>query len=172
MKREDKNIIIDNLTKQINESNHFYLTDISELNASDTSNLRRKCFEQDIKLIVVKNTLLKRALENSEGDFGELYTVLKDSTSIMLSDTGNLPAKLIREFRKDHEKPVLKAAFVEESIYVGEQYLETLSEIKSKDELIGDLLLLMHSPMRNILSALQSGSNELTGILKRLAEKK
>lgn len=171
MKREDKNIIIDNLTKQINDSNHFYLTDISELNASDTSDLRRKCFEQDVKLIVVKNTLLKRALENSEGDFDELYTVLEDSTSIMLSDTGNLPAKLIKEFRKNHEKPVLKAAFVEESIYVGEQYLETLSEIKSKDELIGDLLLLLHSPMRNVLSALQSGSNELTGILKRLAEK-
>jgi len=171
MKREDKNIIIDNLTKQINDSNHFYLTDISELNASDTSDLRRKCFEQDVILIVVKNTLLKRALENSEGDFDELYTILEDSTSIMLSDTGNLPAKLIKEFRKNHEKPVLKAAFVEESIYVGEQYLETLSEIKSKDELIGDLLLLLHSPMRNLLSALQSGSNELTGILKRLAEK-
>ncbi|UCG27471.1 MAG: 50S ribosomal protein L10 [Bacteroidales bacterium] len=170
MKREDKNIIIDDLTKQINNSNHFYLTDISELNATDTSNLRRKCFEKDIKLIVVKNTLLKRALENSEGEFGDLYPVLKNSTSIMFSDTGNLPAKLIKEFRKDHDKPLLKAAFVEESIYIGEQYLDTLSEIKSKNQLIGELILLLQSPMKNVLSALQSGGNNLTGVLKTLAE--
>jgi len=172
MKREDKNTIIEILKKQINESNHFYLTDISELNASDTSSLRRKCFEKDIKLIVVKNTLLKRALENSEGDFGDLYAVCKDSTSIMFSDTGNIPAKLIKEFRKEHNKPVLKAAFVEESIYVGDQYLDALTEIKSKEELLGDLILLLQSPMRNVLSALQSGSNVLTGVLRTLSDKK
>lgn len=172
MKREDKNTIIENLKKQINESNHFYLTDISELNASDTSSLRRKCFEKDIKLIVVKNTLLKRALENSEGDFGDLYDVCKDSTSIMFSDAGNIPAKLIKEFRKEHNKPVLKAAFVEESIYVGDQYLDALTEIKSKEELLGDLILLLQSPMRNVLSALQSGSNVLTGVLRTLSDKK
>lgn len=172
MKREDKNTIIENLKKQINESNHFYLTDISELNASDTSSLRRKCFEKDIKLIVVKNTLLKRALENSEGDFGDLYAVCKDSTSIMFSDTGNIPAKLIKEFRKEHNKPVLKAAYVEESIYVGDQYLDALTEIKSKEELLGDLILLLQSPMRNVLSALQSGSNVLTGVLRTLSDKK
>ena len=172
MKREDKNTIIENLKKQINESNHFYLADISELNASDTSSLRRKCFEKDIKLIVVKNTLLKRALENSEGDFGDLYAVCKDSTSIMFSDTGNIPAKLIKEFRKEHHKPVLKAAYVEESIYVGDQYLDALTEIKSKEELLGDLILLLQSPMRNILSALQSGSNVLTGVLRTLSDKK
>jgi large subunit ribosomal protein L10 len=172
MKREDKNTIIENLKKQINESNHFYLTDISKLNASDTSSLRRKCFEKDIILIVVKNTLLKRALENSEVDFGDLCDVCKDSTSIMFSDTGNVPAKLIKEFRKDHDKPVLKAAYVEESIYVGDHYLDTLSEIKSKEELLGDLILLLQSPMRNVLSALQSGSNVLTGVLKTLSEKK
>jgi len=172
MKREDKNTIIEILKKQINESNHFYLTDISELNASDTSSLRRKCFEKDIKLIVVKNTLLKRALENSEGDFGDLYAVCKDSTSIMFSDTGNIPAKLIKEFRKEHNKPVLKAAYVEESIYVGDQYLDALTEIKSKEELLGDLILLLQSPMRNVLSALQSGSNVLTGVLRTLSDKK
>ncbi len=172
MKREDKNTIIENLKKQINESNHFYLTDISELNASDTSSLRRKCFEKDIKLIVVKNTLLKRALENSEGDFGDLYDVCKDSTSIMFSDAGNIPAKLIKEFRKEHNKPVLKAAYVEESIYVGDQYLDALAEIKSKEELLGDLILLLQSPMRNVLSALQSGSNVLTGVLRTLSDKK
>jgi len=171
MKREDKNTIIENLKNQINESNHFYLTDISELNASDTSSLRRKCFEKDITLIVVKNTLLKRALENSEVDFGDLYNALKDSTSIMFSDTGSLPAKLIKEFRKVHEKPVLKAAYVEESIYVGDEYLEALSEIKSKDELLGDLVLLLQSPMKNVISSLQSGSNLITGVLKSLSEK-
>ncbi len=172
MKREDKNTIVENLKKQINESNHFYLTDISELNASDTSSLRRKCFEKDIKLIVVKNTLLKRALENSEGDFGDLYDVCKNSTSIMFSETGNIPAKLIQEFRKNHDKPVLKAAYVEESIFVGDQYLDALTVIKSKEELIGDLILLLQSPMKNVLSALQSGSNVLTGVLKTLSDKK
>lgn len=171
MKKEDKNTIIENLKKQINDANHFYLADISELNASDTSSLRRKCFDKDIKLIVVKNTLLKRALEISEVDFRDLYNVLKDATSIMFSDTGNLPAKLIKEFRKGHDKPVLKAAYVEESIYVGDKYLDTLSEIKSKDELLGELVLLLQSPMRNVLSALQSGSNVLTGVLKTLSEK-
>ena len=172
MKREDKNIIVENLKKQINESNHFYLTDISELNASDTSSLRRKCFEKDIKLMVVKNTLLKRALKDSEGDFGDLYDVCKNSTSIMFSNTGNIPAKLIKEFRKDHDKPILKAAYVEESIYVGDQFLDKLIEIKSKEELLGDLILLLQSPMKNVLSALQSGSNVLTGVLKTLADKK
>ena len=141
------------------------------MNASDTSSLRRKCFEKDITLVVVKNTLLKRALENSEVDFGDLYIVLKDSTSIMFSETGNVPAKLIKEFRKVHEKPVLKAAYVEESIYVGDEYLEALSEIKSKDELLGDLVLLLQSPMKNVISSLQSGSNIITGVLKSLSEK-
>lgn len=171
MKREDKNTIVENLKKQINESNHFYLTDISELNASDTSSLRRKCFEKDIKLMVVKNTLLKRALEASEVDFGDLYDVCKNSTSIMFSDTGNIPAKLIKEFRKNHDKPILKAAYVEESVYIGDQFLDKLTEIKSKEELIGDLILLLQSPMKNVLSALQSGSNVLTGVLKTLADK-
>jgi large subunit ribosomal protein L10 len=171
MKREDKNTIIESLKNQINDATHFYLADISELNASDTSSLRRKCFEKDIKLIVVKNTLLKRALETSEVDFGELYNVLKDSTSIMFSETGNVPAKLIKEFRKDHDKPVLKAAYVEESIYIGDECLEMLTEIKSKDELLGELVLLLQTPMRNVISALQSGSNNLTGVLKTLGEK-
>ena len=172
MKREEKNTIVENLKNQINESNHFYLTDISDLNASDTSSLRRKCFEKDIKLMVVKNTLLKRALENSEGDFVDLYDVCKNSTSIMFSDTGNIPAKLIKEFRKKHDKPVLKAAYVEESIYIGDEYLDTLTEIKSKEELLGDLILLLQSPIKNVLSALQSGGNVLTGVLNTLSERK
>ena len=112
MRKGEKDTIISGLTEQINKASHFYLADISDLNAADTSNLRRKCFEKEIELVVVKNTLLKKALEKSEGNFEELYDILKNSTSIMFCETGNVPAKLIKEFRKEHERPVLKAAFV------------------------------------------------------------
>lgn len=171
MTREEKNAIIDELTEQINASGHLYITDTSTLNAFDTSALRRKCFEKGIKMIVVKNTLLKRALDKAEKDFEDLYTVLKDSTTIMLSETGNVPAKLIKEFRKAHEKPVLKAAFVEESFYHGDDQLDMLAALKSKEELIGDIILLLQSPVKNVVSALQSGGNVLTGVLKTLSEK-
>ncbi|KPL12591.1 MAG: 50S ribosomal protein L10 [Bacteroides sp. SM1_62] len=171
MRREEKNAIIDGLTEQINNASHFYLTDISALNAADTSSLRRKCFERNIELVVVKNTLLKRALEKSEGNFKDLYDILKNSTSVMFCETGNSPAKLIKEFRKEHERPLLKAAFVEESIYLGDEQLDALSSLKSKAELIGDVLLLLQSPMKNLLSAMQSGGNNLAGVLQTLADK-
>ena len=171
MRRTEKESIIDNLTEQINNASHFYLTDISELNAADTSNLRRKCFEKEVELVVVKNTLLKKALDKSEGNFEDLYDILKNSTSIMFCETGNVPAKLIKDFRITHERPVLKAAFVEASIYLGDEQLEALASLKSKDELIGDVLALLQSPMNNLLSALQSGGNNLAGVLKTLAEK-
>lgn len=171
MTREEKNAIIDELIEQINASGHLYITDTSTLNAFDTSALRRKCFEKGIKMIVVKNTLLKRALDKAEKDFEDLYPVLKDSTTIMLSETGNVPAKLIKEFRKAHEKPVLKAAFVEESFYHGDDQLDMLAALKSKEELIGDIILLLQSPVKNVVSALQSGGNVLTGVLKTLSEK-
>jgi len=171
MRIQEKNSIIDGLTEQINNANHFYLTDISNLNAVDSSNLRRKCFEKDIELVVVKNTLLKKALEKSEGNFEELYDILKNATSVMFRDTGNVPAKLIKDFRKESDRPVLKAAFVEASIYLGEEQLEMLSSLKSKEELIGDVLELLQSPTKNLLSALQSGRNNLAGIVKTLAEK-
>ncbi len=171
MRRENKNVIINNLEEQINRYNHFYLADTSELNAADTSMLRRKCFEQDVELVVVKNTLLKKALDKFDGAFNEMYTILRNSTSIMFCDTSSIPAKLIKEFRKDHEKPLLKGAYVEETIYLGDDKLEVLSSLKSKTELIGDVLILLQSPMRNLLSALQSGGNNLAGVLKTLAEK-
>ena len=171
MTREEKNAIIDQLTGEINTHGHLYITDISTMNAGDTSDLRRKCFEKEIKLIVVKNTLLKKALEKAEKDYSPLFEVLKDPSSIMLSDTANLPAKLIKEFRKSHEKPVLKAAFVEESVYVGDEQLDALASLKSREELIGDIILLLQSPMKNVLSALQSGNNILTGVLQTLSEK-
>jgi large subunit ribosomal protein L10 len=171
MRREEKEVIIDNLAQRLNASKHFYLTDISELNAEETSNLRRKCFEKEISLMVVKNTLLRKALEKSEGEFETLYDVLKDATSIMFCETGNIPAKLIKEFRKVMEKPILKAAFVEESIYIGDDQLDALSNIKSKEELLGDLLALLQSPATNLVSALASSGSKLAGALKTLSEK-
>jgi len=171
MRREEKEAIIDNLAQRLDETKHFYLTDISSLNAEQTSNLRRKCFEKEISLLVVKNTLLRKAMEKCEGDYNELYDVLKDSTSIMFCETGNIPAKLIKEFRKTMEKPLLKAAFVEESIYIGDDQLEILSNIKSKEELLADLLALLQSPAKNLVSALASSGSKLAGALKTLSEK-
>ncbi|MEE4114648.1 MAG: 50S ribosomal protein L10 [Marinilabiliaceae bacterium] len=171
MRRDQKNAIIDSLAEKLGEYSHFYLTDTAELNAADTSALRRKCFEQDILMVVVKNTLLKRALEKSDKEFDELFDVLKGSTSIMFSNTGNIPAKLIKEFRKKHERPLLKAAYVEESFYIGDNELDALVAIKSKDELIGDLIALLQSPVKNVLSALQSGGNTIHGVLETLSER-
>ena len=171
MRREEKEVIIDNLAQRLDETKHFYLTDISELNAEETSNLRRKCFEKEISLLVVKNTLLRKAMEKSEGAYDDLYDVLKDSTSIMFCETGNTPAKLIKELRKTMERPLIKAAFVEESVYIGDDQLEALSNIKSKDELLGDLLTLLQSPATNLVSALASSGNNMAGALKTLSEK-
>ena len=171
MKKEDKDIIISEITEQLKNNKNFYLADTSELNAADTSLLRRKCFEQNIKLRVVKNTLLKKAFENSEVEYDELYDVLKESTSIMFTETANVPARLIKEFRKTKEKPVLKAAFVEESVYIGHDQLDALVNLKSKEELVGDIILLLQSPMKKVVSSLQSGGQTITGILKTLSEK-
>ena len=171
MRKEEKNQLIDALTEQLNNNNTIYLTDTSELNAEQTSNLRRLCFKSDIKLTVVKNTLLKRAMAQSDKNLDELYEVMVGPTSLMLSDVGNAPAKLIKEFRKKSSRPVLKGAFVEEVAYLGDDQLEALVNIKSRDELLGDLIALLQSPVRNVMSGLQSGGQTLTGILKTLSEK-
>ena len=171
MTREEKSQVIESLTASLTGNDIIYLADISGLNALDTSNLRRACFKANIKLAVVKNTLLAKAMENSEKDFGDLPSTLKGNTSIMYAETGNAPAKLIKEFRKKSKKPVLKGAYVEEAIYVGDDQLEALVNIKSKEELIGDVISLLQSPAKNVVSALQSGGNKLTGILKTLSEK-
>ena len=173
MRKEEKNQLIDSITEQLNASNYFYLTDTSELNAEKTSDLRRLCFKKNVKLLVVKNTLLKKAMEKTDKELEELYTVLKGSTSLMFAEAGNIPAKLIKEFRKKakSEKPLLKGAFVEEACYIGEDQLENLVGIKSKDELIGEIIGLLQSPVKNVMSALQSGGQTLTGVLKTLAEK-
>ena len=171
MKREEKQVIIDNLTEQIKAHKHIYISDISELDAAATQELRRACFKAGIKLIQVKNTLLRVALDGLEADYIEIYSALTGSSAVMLSETGNAPAKLIKEFRKNHDKPVLKAAFVEECAYVGENQLDALVSIKSKEELLGDIVLLLQSPMQKLISALESGKNTIGGVLKTLEDR-
>lgn len=171
MTREEKSQVIEALTLKLTEGNVIYLADISGLNALDTSNLRRACFKANIKLAVVKNTLLEKAMEKSDKDFGDLPSTLKGNTSIMMCDTGNAPAKLIKEFRKKSDKPLLKGAYIEEAIYVGDDQLDTLVNIKSKEEVIGDIIAILQSPAKNVISALQSGGSKLSGILKTLSEK-
>ncbi len=171
MKREDKADIINELAQRLKKASHFYLTDTSELNADDTSNLRRKCFEKEIELVVVKNTLLRKAMEQSEADYSEMFGVLKGATSIMFTETGNMPGKLIKEFRKKSDKPIVKAAYVEETVYLGDDQLDILSTIKSKNELIADVIGLLQSPAKNVISALQTSGQTLSGVLKTLSEK-
>lgn len=171
MKREEKQVIIDNLTEQIKAYKHLYISDISELDAAATQELRKACYTAGIKLIQVKNTLLRVALEGLEADYNEIYCSLAGSSAVMLSETGNAPAKLIKEFRKKHDKPVLKAAFVEECAYVGENQLDALVSIKSKEELLGDIVLLLQSPMQKLISALESGKNTIGGVLKTLEDR-
>lgn len=171
MTREEKATVIKDLTAQLADNPNIYLADISGLNAVDTSNLRRACFKANIKLAVVKNTLLAKAMEASDKEFGELPGVLKGNTSMMLSETGNAPAKLIKNFRKKSERPVLKGAFIEEAVYIGDENLEALVNIKSKEEVIGDIIGLLQSPAKNVISGLKSGGGKLAGILKTLSEK-
>lgn len=171
MTREDKALVIEDLTSKLAENSVIYLADISGLNALDTSNLRRACFKANIKLAVVKNTLLSKAMEKSEKDFGELPTILKGNTSILISDVSNAPAKVIKEFRKKSDKPLLKGAFVEEAVYVGDDQLDALVNIKSKEEVIGEIVTILQSPAKNVISALKSGGGKLAGILKTLSEK-
>uniref|UniRef100_UPI003217C1BB 50S ribosomal protein L10 n=1 Tax=uncultured Draconibacterium sp. TaxID=1573823 RepID=UPI003217C1BB len=171
MKSSEKQVIINNLQEQIDSYDHFYLTDIAGLNAEDTSELRRLCFNQKVKLVVVKNTLLRKALENSGKNAEEIYEALKGNTSVMFTETGNVPAKLIKQFAKEHDKPVFKAAFVEESVYVGADQLDALVAVKSKNELIADVVALLQSPMKTVVGQLQSGGNIIHGVLDTLKEK-
>ena len=171
MTREEKSQVIEDLTAQLADSAHIYLADISGLNAETTSRLRRACFKANVKLAVVKNTLLAKAMESSEKDFGDLPTTLKGNTSIMLSETGNAPAKVIKEFRKKSDKPLLKGAFIEEAIYIGDEQLDALVDIKSREELIGEIVGLLQSPAKNVISALKSGGSTIAGLVKTLQER-
>ncbi|NAS11813.1 50S ribosomal protein L10 [Poritiphilus flavus] len=171
MTREEKATVIEDLTAQLGENTTIYLADISGLDAITTSNLRRACFKANIKLSVVKNTLLAKAMEASDKEFGELPEVLKGNTSLMFAEAGNAPAKLIKNFRKKSERPLLKGAFIEEAIFIGDDKLDTLVSIKSKEEVIGDIIGLLQSPAKNVISGLKSGGGKLAGILKTLSEK-
>ncbi len=171
MKKTDKVTIVENLTSTIGAYSHIYLTDTTGLNAGATSDLRRLCFQKEVKLMVVKNTLFQKAMEQSERNMEGLEVALKGTSAVMFSNTGNLPAKLIKEFRKKGTIPAFKGAFVEESVYIGEGQLEALVSIKSKEELLGDVIGLLQSPMKNVVSALKSGGTTIHGILKTLEER-
>jgi len=173
MRKEDKNQLIEVLTEELLQASTFYLTDTSAMNSENTSQLRRLCFKQDIRLKVVKNTLLHKAMERTGRNYSDLYPALKGSTSIMFSEAGNGPARLIKEFKEKFksERPVLKGAYVEETSYLGENQLEFLINVKSRNELIGDLIGLLQSPARNVVSALQSSGGKLAGIVKTLSER-
>ena len=172
MTREEKSQVIQDLTAVLADTNTLYLADISGLNAQTTTNLRRACYKADVQLSVVKNTLLAKAMEASDKDFGELPGVLKGNTSMMISEAANAPAKLIKEFRrKSKDRPLLKGAFAEESVYIGDDQLDALVDIKSREELIGEIIGLLQSPAKNVISALQSGGQKLSGIVKTLSER-
>ena len=174
MRKEDKGAIINNLTEVVKSYPNFYLTDIEAMDAEQTSKLRRECFKQEVKLVVVKNSLLRKALENVEGDFSPLHGALKGNTAVMFSQVANAPARLIKDFTKDTKgegKPQLKAAYVQESFYVGAENLDALVSIKSKNELIADVIALLESPAKNVISALQSSGQTIHGLLKTLEER-
>ena len=171
MTREEKANIIQNIKTDLDASSSIYITDCSGLDALTTSKLRRACFKSNIRLSTVKNTFLTRAMDEGDKDFGELKSVLKGNTALMYSEVGNAPAKVIKDFRKKSEKPILKGAMIEEDIYLGDDQLEILFAIKSKEELIGDVIALLQSPAKNVISALKSGGGKLSGILETLSKK-
>ena len=168
MNKQDKNQLIEVLDGMLEDNKNFYLTDISGLTAEESSSLRRLCYKREVSLQVVKNTLLKKAFEKNDTDYTELYDVLVGNTSIMRSNSTNTPAKVIKEFRKKNDKPILKAAHIHEAFYIGDEHLATLADLKSREELIGDIITLLQSPAKNVISALQSGSNKISGIVKAL----
>lgn len=171
MRKEDKQVLIDSILSELKACSNFYLTDVSGLNADKTNQLRRQCFNSGVKMIVVKNTLLHKAMQQMDKEYENLYDVLKGSTALMLCETGNAPAKLIKSFRKTSDRPILKGAFIEECCYVGDDMLDALCNIKSKNDLIADVIALLQSPMKNIVSGLQSGGHKLSGILETLSER-
>ncbi|MFT3739863.1 MAG: 50S ribosomal protein L10 [Breznakibacter sp.] len=171
MKKEDKSALIQDLASTIKEYSHFYVADTSGMNAGMTSDLRRLCFNQGVKLMVVKNTLFRKALEQSENNYSEIFTSLKGTSAIFFSNTGNLPAKLIKDFSRKSHKPVLKSAYVEECVYLGANQLDALVSVKSREELIGEVIGLLQSPAKNVISALQSGGTTIHGLLKTLGDK-
>ena len=172
MRKEEKHEVVSALTEKMKEYGNFYITDTSSLSVAKINNIRRKCFENEIGMQVVKNTLIRKALEQLDGDLTPLFEVLKGSSSILFSTNANAPAKLIKELRKGkNEKPVLKAAYVDSAVFIGDDQLDALVNLKSREQLIGDIIGLLQSPAKNVISALQSGGNKLAGIVKTLQER-
>ena len=171
MRKEDKQVLIDSILSELQACPNFYLTDVSDLNAEKTSQLRRQCFNSGVKMIVVKNALLHKAMQQMDKDYEGLYDVLKGSTALMLCETGNAPAKLIKNFRKTNDRPILKGAYIEECCYIGDDMIDALCNVKSKNDLIADVIALLQSPMKNVISGLQSGGHKLSGILETLSER-
>mgnify|MGYP000362648126 CR=1 FL=1 len=175
MTKAQKTVAIDELAEQFADAKYFYLTDCSELTVEKINNIRRAGYEQGIQIKVVKNTLIKKALEkaatSNEENYEDLYGSLKGASALMFSEHGNAPAKLIKKFRENFDKPILKAAFIESEVYVGDDQLENLVNIKSKEDLIGDVIMLLQSPIKNVIGSLQSGGNTLSGLLKALEER-
>ena len=171
MTREEKSKVIERLTAELADNTNIYMTDVSGLNAVQTSSLRRACFKANIKLSVVKNTLLSKAMETSDRDFGDLNQVLVGNTALMYSEIGNSPAKLIKAFREKADKPLLKGASIEDAIYLGDDQIKALCNIKSREELIGEVISILQSPAKNLISALQSGGATISGVLKTLSNR-
>lgn len=172
MNKEEKHDLVIALADQMKEYGNFYITDTSNLTVAKINNIRRKCFESDITIQVAKNSLIKKAMEASEGDFTAIYDVLKGSSSILFSKSATAPAKLIKQLRKSgSEKPIIKAAYIDSAIFIGDNQLDTLINLKSKEQLIGEVIGLLQSPAKNVVSALQSGGNILAGVVKTLQER-
>jgi len=171
MTREEKSKVIERLTAELADNTNIYMTDVSGLNAVQTSSLRRACFKANIKLSVVKNTLLSKAMETSDRDFGDLNQVLVGNTALMYSEIGNSPAKLIKAFREKADKPLLKGASIEDAVYLGDDQIKALCNIKSREELIGEVISILQSPAKNLISALQSGGATISGVLKTLSDR-
>ena len=171
MKKEEKHEVVLALTETIAEYGNFYITDTANLSVAKVNDIRRKCFENGIKMQVAKNKLIRKAMEASEGDFSEMFEVLKGSSSILFSKSANAPAKLIKQLRRTGDKPVLKAAYIDSSIFIGDNQLDALVNLKSKEELVADIIALLQSPVKNVISGLQSGGNKLAGIVKTLQER-
>jgi len=172
MTRTEKDQLIDELVQVLAEKNVVYLTDASGLDSEATTSLRRECYKKDITVRVVKNTLLRKAMERTEDrDYTELYDVLKGQTALLVGDVGNAPARVLKEFRKKHDMPILKGAYVEEATYLGDNNLEALTNIKSKEELVADVIALLQSPMKNVVGALNSGGSTISGLVKALQER-
>jgi large subunit ribosomal protein L10 len=171
MNKEEKHEVVLALTEQMKEYGNFYITDTSNLTVAKVNAIRRKCFEADIKIQVTKNSLIKKAMDAVGGDFGNMSDVLKGSSSIMFSKSAKAPAVLIKQLRKGSEKPILKAAYIDTAVFIGDNQLDTLINLKSREELIGEIIGLLQSPAKNVISALQSGGNKLAGIVKTLQER-